>query len=98
MSDTVTAYVPPGSDATVKPPSLPVTAVNSSPVPLFLILTSAPGMTAPDGSITVPDSDVKKLPCAYAAELAATTVARPIATAASHFAKLCFIECSIRCK
>ena len=90
--------MPAGIDGTLKPPSAPLSAVYSMPVALFLILTSAPGITRPDGSITVPDSDVKKLPCAYAAELAATTVARPIATAASHFAKLCFIECSIRCK
>src|SRR5258708_5676109 len=37
-----------------------------SPVPLFLTSTLAPGMTAPDVSVTVPDSDVKKLPCANA--------------------------------
>jgi hypothetical protein len=45
-------------------------------VPLFLIFTSAPGITAPDESATVPDSEVKKLPCAYARELAAATISR----------------------
>jgi hypothetical protein len=48
----------------------------SAPVPLFLIFTSAPGITAPDESATVPDSEVKKLPCAYARELAAATISR----------------------
>ena len=32
----------------VKPPSLPVTVLYSAPVPVFLTLTSAPGMTAPE--------------------------------------------------
>jgi hypothetical protein len=50
----------------VKPPSLAETVLNSAPVPLFLILMSAPGITPPDESTTVPDSDVKKLPCARA--------------------------------
>src|SRR6266849_5278662 len=58
--------MPPGTDATVNPPSDPVTTLYFSPVPLFLTSTLAPGMTAPDVSATVPDSDVKKLPCAKA--------------------------------
>jgi hypothetical protein len=58
--------VPPDSPFTVKAPSLPETTLNSAPVPLFLILTSAPGMTAPELSTTVPDNEVKKLPCAKA--------------------------------
>src|SRR5882724_9631618 len=66
ISDTVTEYVPPGSEAALKPPSEPETVLTSSPVPLFLIFTFAPGMTAPWLSTTVPDSDVKKLPCADA--------------------------------
>jgi hypothetical protein len=73
ISATVTEYVPPGIEGTVKPPSLPVTALYSAPVPLFLILTSAPGMTAPDESTTVPDSEEKKLPCAWASVLATAT-------------------------
>ena len=52
--------MPPGSDGTEKPPSLAVTVLSSAPVPLFLIFTSAPGITAPDESATVPDSEVKK--------------------------------------
>src|SRR5262245_33075160 len=74
INDTVTVYVPPGSDGTAKPPSLAVTVLYSAPVPLFLILTSAPGMTAPDESATVPDSELKKLPCASATVLAAATI------------------------
>ena len=46
--------------------------LTSSPVPLFLILTLAPGMTAPEESTTVPESDVKKLPCACAEALTIT--------------------------
>src|SRR5204863_468022 len=77
MSDTVTEYAPPGSDGIVKLPSELVTALYSSPVPLFLILTSAPGSTPPDESTTVPDNDVKKLPCAYVGvAIAARTAAR----------------------
>src|ERR1051326_941771 len=72
MSDTVTEYVPPGSEGTVKPPSLADTVLNSAPVPVFLIFTSAPGMTPPDESTTVPDSEVKKLPWARAGAAAHT--------------------------
>ena len=50
----------------MKPPSEPVTTLYFSPVPLFLTSTLAPGMTAPDVSATIPDSDVKKLPWAAA--------------------------------
>src|SRR5258708_18976279 len=57
ISETVTEYVPPVSDGTVKPPSLPDTTVASAPVPVFLTLTSAPGMTAPDESTTTPDNE-----------------------------------------
>jgi hypothetical protein len=42
-------------------------------VPLFLIVTSAPGITPPEESTTVPDSELKKLPCADALPLAART-------------------------
>jgi hypothetical protein len=45
----------------------------SAPVPLFLIFTSAPGMTPPDESTTVPDNDVRKLPCANALVAARAT-------------------------
>ena len=76
ISDTVTEYVPPGSEGTVKPPSLADTALNSAPVPVFLTLTSAPGMTPPDESTTVPDSEVKKLPWACARPAAQTIKTR----------------------
>src|SRR5437764_8603738 len=58
--------MPPGSDGIEKVPLMVVTVLFSAPVPLFLIFTSAPGMTPPDESTTVPDSDVRKLPCARA--------------------------------
>src|SRR5206468_8644526 len=82
---------PPGSDGTVNPPSLAEIALNSAPVPLFLILTSAPGITPPEVSTTVPDSDVKKLPCACAA-VAATRVRR---TAVNNLKNLKVISCSL---
>src|SRR5438876_2665111 len=91
MSATVTEYVPPGSDGIVKPPSLADTVLNSAPVPLFFTLTSAPGMTPPDESTTVPESDVKKLPCACAA-LATPTITR---TAAKILKSLDFIKRSL---
>src|SRR5437588_5884555 len=62
INDTVTVYVPPGREGTENPPSLPLTVLNSSPVPLFLTTTVAPGITAPVVSAIVPVSDVKKLP------------------------------------
>ena len=65
--------MPPVSEGMVKPPSLPDTAVTSEPVPVFLTLTSAPGMTAPDESTTTPDNEVKKLPCAEAPALVKAT-------------------------
>src|SRR5262245_45307999 len=68
MSETVTENTPPGSEGIVNPPSDPGTASFCSPVPLFLTTTLAPGMTAPDESTTVPESEVKKLPCANALE------------------------------
>ena len=74
ISATVTEYTPPGNEGTVKPPSVPLTTSTSAPVPLFLTLTLAPGMTRPDESTTVPDSDVKKLPCARASEPPAARV------------------------
>src|SRR5581483_4916904 len=73
ISETVTEYMPPGSEGTVKDPSAPVTASYSSPVPVFLTFTFAPGITPPDESATVPDRDVKKLPCAKALVAQATT-------------------------
>src|SRR5258706_403202 len=69
----LTEEVPPVSEGMVKPPSLPDTVVASAPVPVFLTLTSAPGMTAPDESTTTPDNEVKKLPCAEAPALVKAT-------------------------
>src|SRR5207245_3649503 len=66
-------------------------ALNSAPVPLFLILTSAPGITPPEVSTTVPDSDVKKLPCAWAA-VAAARVRR---MAVNNLKNLNVIRCSL---
>src|SRR5690242_8810581 len=47
-------------------PSEFVTAVVTMPVPLCFAETSAPGMTAPDGSTTVPPSGWVTPPCAKA--------------------------------
>jgi len=53
-------------------PLLPVTADDVAPVPLCFAVTSAPGMTPPEASATVPDSEVSADPAwAYAAVLAA---------------------------
>jgi len=68
----------------VKPPSEAVIVLFSIPVPLFLILTSAPGITPPDESTTVPDSEVKKLPCANAAPLAANVRPRAVSKLSRH--------------
>ena len=50
--------------------------MNSAPVPVFLIFTSAPGMTPPDVSTTVPEREVKKLPCANAGAVAVLATIR----------------------
>src|SRR2546423_5149419 len=84
--------MPPGSEGTVNPPSLAEMVLNSAPVPLFLILTSAPGITPPDVSTTVPDSDVKKLPCARATLAAGRVTMR---TAVNNRKNLNVIECSL---
>src|SRR5580765_269240 len=63
--------MPPDSDGALKPPSEPLTVLTSSPVPLFLIFTLAPGITPPDVSTTMPLREEKKLPCANAGTLTA---------------------------
>src|SRR6266581_2498478 len=49
-----TVYVPGIRSVTVYVPTEPVTAWLTTPVPLFVMVTVAPGTTAPDSSITVP--------------------------------------------
>src|SRR6266508_3570863 len=71
-------------DGTLNPPSEAVTALNSAPVSLFLILTSAPGMTPPELSTTVPDRDVKKLPCAWAIAVATVVMSSAASTLRTH--------------
>jgi hypothetical protein len=62
----VTAYVPGGSDGSRKNPFSSLTVWNSTPVALFFARISAPGMTPPEESTTVPDKVAVLAPCAYA--------------------------------
>jgi hypothetical protein len=52
---TVTVYAPIGSEGSENTPSALVTALLTMPVPVCLAATSAPGITAPDASTTVPE-------------------------------------------
>src|SRR5262245_43850336 len=49
-----TSYVPTANAGTRYSPRVPVTAVRSVPVSVLRTFTSAPGSTAPLGSLTVP--------------------------------------------
>src|SRR6185436_13588390 len=71
-----------------RPRSL-VTAVKVVPVSSAFATTSAPGRTAPEESVTVPDSDV--VTCPYAREDISATHTSGVITRNS----LCFITCSL---
>src|SRR3989442_9532412 len=72
--------------------NVPLSVVTTSkvdPVALFVTVTEAPGITAPEESTTVPESEDRG-PWPYAAVL---TVIRRMMTDAT-LSRLCFIECS----
>src|SRR2546427_4205318 len=66
-----------------------VTTSNVDPVALFFTVTEAPGITAPEESTTVPESEDRG-PWPYAAAL---TVVRMMTDAT--LSRLCFIACSL---
>src|SRR6185437_13840419 len=61
---TLTAYVPAGSDGTVKLPLFPVVVSKVVPLPLFCTATAAFGTRAPVESATTPDKLDVELICA----------------------------------
>ena len=54
VRSTVTVYVPMGISETRYSPDDPLSATWLNPVALFVTLTLAPGMAAPEESVTVP--------------------------------------------
>src|SRR5262245_16757339 len=72
---TVTMYLPAASCGMVNCPSALVTASDVSPVSAFFTTTFAPGMIAPDVSVTVPESVEVARPWADAAVVPRATAA-----------------------
>ena len=74
--------MPAFSAGTVNCPSALVTASDVAAVAMFFTMTLAPGMTAPDVSVTVPESDDVAPPWAKAAgaPMATTATARKAET------------------
>jgi hypothetical protein len=82
--------VPASIDGIVKFPCAPVTALNSTLVASFTTLMSAPGITAPEVSVTTPErDDVAPPPCAKAAGVIKATRATVITV---NLSADCFIE------
>jgi hypothetical protein len=80
---TVTVYFPEASCGTVNCPSVFVTASDVRPVSARFTSTLAPGMTAPDVSVTVPESVDVAPPCATAADGHKARTARAMKAAQS---------------
>src|SRR5262249_36833099 len=73
----------------VNVPFSALTVVDSAAVATFLALMSAPGMTAPDASVTVPVIELVAPPCAYAS-VPAMAIITVKATGAT--SRVCFMK------
>src|SRR5206468_12898209 len=71
-AETSILYVPSGRSWKANRPSLVLTVLSVTPVPLFVALTLAPATTAPDGSVTVPLMAPRNV-CAYPNTPSSTT-------------------------